>query len=68
MSVSNEDAEQFVADREQEVKDEVKAVEPRLTELASSMGELRTQLYTKFGTNINLDSNPSDAQSHLRKS
>jgi hypothetical protein len=67
MTVSNEETEAFVRERKAAATRDLGTIEPRLQEIASEMGELRTTLYAKFGSNINLDSDPDNLQSHLRK-
>ena len=67
VTVSNEDAEEFVNDKKEIATAEVASVEPRIQANASEMDQLRTVLYSKFGTNINLDNDPDDMTSHLRK-
>lgn len=65
-SVSNEDAEEFVEEQKATVTEELATLEPQVAKIEYEMTDLKSVLYGKFGSNINLDSDPDDISSHVR--
>ncbi|XP_072169242.1 prefoldin subunit 4-like [Diadema setosum] len=50
-----EDAQQSVEDAKQRMEEEIAAIDRQSDALKDELGELKAQLYAKFGKNINLE-------------
>jgi len=55
IDVSNDDANEFVSERKQQIDDRVAELDRKREEITKKMDTLKAMLYTKFGKQINLE-------------
>ncbi len=55
MSLSQDDAQSEIEKKKEELTSEVKILEEKANGLKSQMSDLKTHLYAKFGSAINLE-------------
>ena len=68
VDVSNDEATEFLEKQKEEVRREYEAFLEDLHGVEGEMKDLKTRLYAKFGSDINLESEETDdAESHLKK-
>ncbi|MEQ2170084.1 Prefoldin subunit 4, partial [Goodea atripinnis] len=56
---SQEETQEMLETAKEALEQEVKSVEERVSEIQQVLGDLKVQLYAKFGDNINLEADES---------
>ena len=59
ISHSQEETEKMLEDAKKTLQEEINALESRVASIQRVLADLRVQLYTKFGSNINLEADES---------
>ncbi|XP_062397035.1 prefoldin subunit 4 [Sardina pilchardus] len=59
ISHSQEETQEMLETAKESLKDEVKVLEGRVSAIQEVLGDLKIQLYAKFGNNINLEADES---------
>ncbi|TRY99421.1 hypothetical protein DNTS_006588 [Danionella cerebrum] len=59
ISHSQEETQEMLEAAKEALQDEIKALEGRVSSIQGVLGDLKIQLYAKFGNNINLDADES---------
>ncbi|KAG9269114.1 prefoldin subunit 4 [Astyanax mexicanus] len=59
ISHSQEETQEMLEAAKEALKDEIKALEGRVSSIQGVLGDLKVQLYAKFGNNINLEADES---------
>ncbi|XP_063065352.1 prefoldin subunit 4 [Engraulis encrasicolus] len=59
ISHSQEETQEMLETAKESLKDEIKALEGRVSSIQELLGDLKVQLYAKFGNNINLEADES---------
>ncbi|XP_072553069.1 prefoldin subunit 4 [Salminus brasiliensis] len=59
ISHSQEETQEMLEAAKEALKEEIKALEGRVSSIQGVLGDLKVQLYAKFGNNINLEADES---------
>ncbi|XP_042606948.1 prefoldin subunit 4-like [Cyprinus carpio] len=59
ISHSQEETQEMLEAAKEALQDEIKALEGRVSSIQGVLGDLKVQLYAKFGNNINLEADES---------
>ncbi|XP_076840430.1 prefoldin subunit 4 [Brachyhypopomus gauderio] len=59
ISHSQEETQEMLEAAKESLKEEIKSLESRVSSIQEVLGELKVQLYAKFGNNINLEADES---------
>ncbi|XP_016394900.1 prefoldin subunit 4-like [Sinocyclocheilus rhinocerous] len=59
ISHSQEETQEMLEAGKEALQDEIKALEGRVSSIQEVLGDLKVQLYAKFGNNINLEADES---------
>ncbi|XP_027001078.1 prefoldin subunit 4 [Tachysurus fulvidraco] len=59
ISHTQEETQEMLEAAKESLKEEIKSLESRVTSIQEVLGDLKVQLYAKFGNNINLEADES---------
>ncbi|KAF7696115.1 prefoldin subunit 4 [Silurus meridionalis] len=59
ISHTQEETQEMLEAAKESLKEEIKSLESRVTSIQDVLGDLKVQLYAKFGNNINLEADES---------
>ncbi|TSL61286.1 Prefoldin subunit 4 [Bagarius yarrelli] len=59
ISHAQEETQEMLEAAKESLKEEIKSLESRVTSIQEVLGDLKVQLYAKFGNNINLEADDS---------